>query len=140
MNELILENLSVLPHKVYPHEEVIVKRKEKLLNYLKTSYEELIIPSILVCSESYVIIDGHHRYFALLELGVNKIPITTINYKNSKIITHSEKAKQVSKSEIIKAGLSGRKFKPKTSIHRISIDHNNHLPIILLSKLSLVNK
>ena len=32
------------------------------------------------------IIDGHHRYIALKELGYDKVPVTLINYFSDKII------------------------------------------------------
>ena len=65
-----------------PHEEVLLDKKEILKNNLKYKDQSVIISSIIVCHESFVIIDGHHRYTALKELGVKKIPVTLINYFN----------------------------------------------------------
>ena len=42
-----------------------------------------------MCEQSNTIIDGHHRYFALKELGLKKIPVTFINYFSEKIKTDS---------------------------------------------------
>ena len=69
-----------------PHEEVLLD-KEILKNNLKYKDQSVIISSIIVCNESFVIIDGHHRYTALKELGVKKIPVTLINYFNKDIRT-----------------------------------------------------
>ena len=63
-----------------PHEKVVLDKKEILKNNLKYKDDDLIISTILICSESNMIIDGHHRYTALKELGHSKIPVTLINY------------------------------------------------------------
>jgi hypothetical protein len=41
---------------------------------------------IIVDRDSYVIIDGHHRYEALKRLGVNKIPAILVDYVNEEKI------------------------------------------------------
>ena len=82
-----------------PHEKVVLDKKEILKNNLKYKDDDLIISTILICSESNMIIDGHHRYTALKELGYSKIPVTLINYFSNKIITDKEDS--FSKKEII---------------------------------------
>ena len=69
-----------------PHEKVVLDKKEILKNNLKYKDDDLIISTILICSESNMIIDGHHRYTALKELGYSKIPVTLINYFSPFII------------------------------------------------------
>ena len=34
-----------------------------------------------------LIVDGHHRYFALKELGFVKVPVTLIDYQSNSIRT-----------------------------------------------------
>ena len=63
-----------------PHEKVLLDKKDILKNNLRYKNDYIIISTIIVCSESNLIIDGHHRYTALKELGYNKIPVTIINY------------------------------------------------------------
>ena len=48
-----------------PHEEVLLDKKEILKNNLKYKDQSVIISSIIVCHESFIIIDGHHRFTAL---------------------------------------------------------------------------
>ena len=73
-----------------PHEKVLLDKKEILKNNLKYKDDDLIISTILICSDSNLIIDGHHRYTALKELGYTKIPVTVLNYFSDKIITDRE--------------------------------------------------
>ena len=47
----------------------------QLAKYFLSYKEYCITPSILCCSESKMIIDGHHRFNTLKELGVKKIPV-----------------------------------------------------------------
>ena len=72
-----------------PHEEIISKKKEeKKSKFLETDL--FLFTTIIVCSKTNVIIDGHHRYTALKELGFTKIPTTRINYFSQKIITNEK--------------------------------------------------
>ena len=87
--------------KIFPHEKVIAGRKNILKKYLLSYNEYCIIPSIICCSESNMIIDGHHRFNTLKELGVKKIPVTFINYMDISIRTHKEKSLRLLKTELI---------------------------------------
>lgn len=55
---------------VFPHEKVISKKSSTLSSFLKSFNDYIIISSILCCSQSMVIIDGHHRYFTLKKVGL----------------------------------------------------------------------
>ena len=82
-----------------PHEKVLVDKKELIKDNLKYRNNELIISTILICSETNLIIDGHHRFNALKELGFRKVPVTLINYFTDSIIT--DDIDSLSKREII---------------------------------------
>lgn len=117
-----------------PHEEVITERMNNLVSYLNSLKPYIIIPSILICSKTNMIIDGHHRFYALKKLGFLKIPVTKINYNSDSIKTHIEN--NILKSVLLNAALSGNILPPKSSFHHV-IDFNNKLqPIILLSVLT----
>ena len=82
-----------------PHEKVLLDKKDILKNNLKYKNDNIIISTIIMCNESNLIIDGHHRFTALKELGYKKIPVTLINYFSNKIITDDNDS--LSKLDII---------------------------------------
>ena len=111
-NSIILKNKSIIKSfdyvsvsKIFPHEKVITVRKNALKKYLLSYKEYCIIPSIICCSESNMIIDGNHRFNTLKELGVKKIPVTFINYMDISIRTHNEKSLRLLKTELIENSL-----------------------------------
>lgn len=119
-----------------PHEKVVLDKKEILKNNLKYKDDDLIISTILICSESNMIIDGHHRYTALKELGHSKIPVTLINYFSDKIITDKEDS--FSKKEIILNSKRKNLYDPKSTKHLIYCNNNKEwFPITLISSLYL---
>ena len=69
----IIKNISQLNiDSLFPHEKIISKKSSTLTNFLKSFDNYIIISSIVCCSKSKVIIDGHHRYFTLKKLGLKK--------------------------------------------------------------------
>ena len=131
---VIISNEFLNANELLPHEEVVKERMEKLSLYLTSLKPYIIIPSILICSKSNMIIDGHHRYYALQKLGFEKIPVTKIKYESDLITTHIEN--NISKEELLYAALNRNMLLPKSSFHHI-MDVNYKLqPIILLSVLT----
>ncbi len=119
---------------VFPHEKVISKKSSTLTSFLKSFNDYIIISSILCCSQSMVIIDGHHRYFTLKKLGFKKIPVTKIDYQSS-IIKTGENEK-FSKQDIINHAVTNNLMDPKSTSHKIYCNKSKKWePIMLLSSL-----
>ena len=130
-----IKELSV--NSLVPHEKVLLDKKDILKNNLKYKDDDIIISTIIVCSESNLIIDGHHRYTALKELGYNKIPVTVINYFSNHIITDEKDS--LSKNKIIENSLNGNLFEPKTTKHLVYCNKNKSwFPVTLLSSIYLI--
>ena len=118
-----------------PHEKIIKSKQTKLTNFIKSFDEYYIISSILCCHKSHVIIDGHHRYFALKELGFKKVPVTKIDY-SSDLISTGPNGEGIPKDEIINKGVSNELFEPKSTKHLIYCSRSKAwYPIILLSTM-----
>lgn len=117
-----------------PHEKVLIDKKEILKNNLKYKDDCVIISSIIICNESKLIIDGHHRYFAMKELGIKKIPVTMINYFSDQIIT--DKNDSLMKHDIIDNAIAGYLYEPKSTNHLIYCEKKTEwYPITLISAL-----
>lgn len=131
-NDIVKEIKEVSIDDILPHEKVIIDKKEVLKSSLKYKDEYIIISTILICSQSNMIIDGHHRYTALKELGYDKVPVTIVNYFSDKIITDENDA--FSKKEIIYRSKTGDLFEPKSTKHLVFCnDKLNWYPITLIS-------
>tara|TARA_B100000900_G_scaffold119165_2_gene100455 strand:+ start:4213 stop:4662 length:450 start_codon:yes stop_codon:yes gene_type:complete len=117
-----------------PHEKIIEKRKTSLAKFIKSYENYYIISSIVCCSKSLLIVDGHHRYFALKELGFDKAPVTLIDYESESIRT--AKTNPLSKDYIVKVGVSSNLLEPKSTEHAVYCNKTKQWePIILLSSM-----
>ena len=117
-----------------PHEKIIEKKKTLLTKFIKSYDSYYIISSIVCCHETLLIIDGHHRFFALKELGFKKVPVTLIDYKND--IIRTGKINPLDKNYIIDIGKSSELLEPKSTEHAIYCNKSKDWePIILLSSM-----
>ncbi len=124
---------------IYPHEKVIKSKVQLLINYLESFNNSIIISTILCCSKSMVIIDGHHRFFALRAMGFEKIPVTTLDYFSDEIKT--DKDNSISKNRVIESGLEKNFLEPKSTNHLVFCTKTKiWQPVILLSSLFKLEK
>lgn len=138
INSEIVSGFKVLDYSILKkHELVVTERFKSLTVYLQSLKPYIIIPSILVCDKTNVIIDGHHRFSALLELGITDMPVTYINYQNTAIVPHLNNS--ITKESIIEAGLNGSLLEPKSSFHHVISENGKVFPLILLSSLYSIN-
>ena len=121
-------------NKLNQHEKIIEKKKSSLAKFIKSYEGYYIISSIVCCHESLLIIDGHHRYFALKVLAFKKAPVTMIDYKSDNIRTG--KKNPLKKKYIIDIGKSSVLLEPKSTEHAVYCNKSkNWEPIILLSSM-----
>jgi hypothetical protein len=75
---------------------------------------------IVVDSSSLVILDGHHRVSALRDLGCRVVPAYLVDYRDPGITVGPWRPElPVTKDDVIRAGVLGRPYPPKTSRHAI---------------------
>ncbi len=98
---------------------------------------------ILVDERTMIVIDGHHRLQALRELGCEFIPAMLVDYMRDDICVESWRDHcSISKEDVIRAGLTGNPFPPKTSKHSVvcggcrkhveHLEEELHIPISIL--------
>jgi len=100
------------------HEEV----NREYLEQLKKEIDRdgLLKKAIIVDNNTLIILDGHHRFRAILEMGFNKIPALKVDYNDPKIrVTAWREGEIVSKETVLEAGLKGKKLPVKTSRHTL---------------------
>ncbi len=115
-----------------PHEQTQSDRLRKLKKeILKDGFLE---KPIIVDINTKVILDGHHRFNILRELGLKLMPVWLIDYQSEKIqVIAWKKEENVTKEDILQAGLTGKLLKPKTSRHKLKI---KRVKKIFLKKLN----
>jgi hypothetical protein len=136
-NDLVLDTRLVNVDQLLPHEEVVSDRLITLVDYLKTLKPYIIVPSILVCDKTNMIVDGHHRFYALQKLNFTKVPVTYIDYASDKIVADLEG--KVLKGDLIIAAKNGKVLSPKTSFHHVLDEDLHFQPLILLSVLTRID-
>jgi hypothetical protein len=73
-----------------------------------------MIPAIIICSKTFVIIDGHHRFSVMTRLKIDKIPCLLINYFDSTIIVNPYNT-EITKESVINAVISNNLLPPKST-------------------------
>jgi hypothetical protein len=76
---------------------------------------------IVVDRSTKIILDGHFRFNALKQLGCSKIPVFFVDYDSPHILVEGWRdGETVTKEDVVRAGLTGKKLPPKTSKHMLS--------------------
>lgn len=76
--------ITMLPlEEIHPHEEYDPQILLKITNSLLT--EKAVHDPLLVSSDSFVILDGTHRYWALARLGCKSVPVAIYDYNSDQV-------------------------------------------------------
>jgi hypothetical protein len=102
------------------HEEV----DEERVNEVKRDIERLgcIKNPVVVCKESLVILDGHHRVAALSRMGLKQVPVFLVDYFDFQVrvyLRRKELLGELIKEAIISRAKRGDKLPNKTTRHLI---------------------
>lgn len=103
---------------LHSHEQVEADLFERTLEEIKR--DGYLKKPILVSRDDYVILDGHHRYEALRALGCRRVPAYVIDYFSDAVQLGTwpdATVKDVTKEEVVRRGLEGELFPPKTTRH-----------------------
>ncbi len=142
--EVHLVELEKLRH----HEEVDPEHLRELTQQIAD--DRILKYAIVVDRKTNVILDGEHRYNALINLGCRRIPVIYVDYESPDIEVWAWGGNyKLTKRDVVEAALTGRRFPPKTSRHMIrnsddlahisSIEKRVDVPLeILKSELELI--
>ncbi|MCL4326329.1 MAG: ParB N-terminal domain-containing protein [Candidatus Thermoplasmatota archaeon] len=99
------------------HEQFVEEDVRNLVKIIKN--EGNVREPIVVDIDTMVILNGHHRVEALKRLGAKYIPAYYVNYASDEVMVDKwpDAKDSVSKKEVIKRGMSGNLYPPKTSKH-----------------------
>ena len=125
------ENVDIV--KIICHEEVIEERYNALKHYIDTLEKLKVIPAIIVDYNTNVLIDGHHRLHVFKNLEMKKVPVIYINYSHPNIIVNPNN--ELTRNDVINAGLTKKYLLPKSTQHMFIDLENNTYPIVILSTL-----
>ena len=100
----------------------------------------IIESPIIADKKTGIILDGSHRYIFFLKHGYKEAVVKYIDYfdENIRVGTHLmhrhiiEKTSNISKEEVIKRGLSGNLFYPRTTRHFFPFRKNTFANISLI--------
>ena len=104
-----------------PHEEIVAEDVSALVDRIRS--DGRVEEPILVSSEGYVILNGHHRFHALRLLGARRVPAWIVDYTAQEIeIDRWVPGPPISKDEVLERARQGRPFPPKTTRHRVGLE------------------
>ncbi|MBI2126169.1 MAG: hypothetical protein HYU02_02485, partial [Thaumarchaeota archaeon] len=90
---------------------------------------------IAVDLNTNIILDGHYRFNCLKLLGCKIIPIYPFDYRKSEIVVLSHRdGENITKEDVIRAGLTGNKLPPKSSKHMIKLPSGESIHISQIGK------
>jgi hypothetical protein len=115
------------------HEGTEPIRLNRLLK--KIMVEGFLRKPIAVDLNTFIILDGHHRFHCLKQLGCEIIPTYLFDYRRAEIVVFGyRKGEKITKEDVIRAGLGGNKLPSRSSKHMIRLGYNNLVHISYLEK------
>ncbi|OGF55654.1 MAG: hypothetical protein A2Z21_01485 [Candidatus Fraserbacteria bacterium RBG_16_55_9] len=103
-----------------PHEATEEELLQKLVTELKRGL--VIQEPIVIDQATRVILDGHHRHAAYKILGLEYVSCLLVDYRSTHIRVEARRPGIfVSKEEVIRRGLTGDLYPPKTTRHTFDV-------------------
>ena len=105
---------------LHVHEEVVPAKVAELIEEIQRL--GVVQEPILVARDSDVILNGHHRYAALRQLGAKLVPAWVVEYDHPSVgLDRWGEGPPLSKSEVVERAHAGRPFSPKTTRHILTL-------------------
>ena len=117
------------PSTLRPHERIRLHRLVGVLFELLS--RKTFVHPVIIDASTNVILDGHHRCKVAQLLGLAAIPCICVPYQEDNRIHlyPRRKAVPVTKKSVIEAGLSKKRFPPKTTRHHFPALPETRIPL-----------
>lgn len=107
--------------KLKPHEKISEKRLAKL-NYQLTRERYLKKP-LIVENKNYIILDGHHRFHILKNMGLKKVPCYLVDYNKITVVARRKRFKYVDLKKLVYQKVEKGELLPyKTTKHLVKFE------------------
>jgi len=107
----------IAPRLLRAHEEIDAERMQRLVEEIRRAGK--FYPPVLVDRGTRVILDGHHRWHAAAQLGLELLPCYTVLYLDDPAIRVMSRRPdiEVTKQSVLEMALSGKTYPHKTTRH-----------------------
>lgn len=103
------------------HEETRADRVQEVLRDIQR--RGVVDEPILVSRGTHVVLNGHHRFAALRQLGARWVPVYLVDYENGGVLLERwTPGPPISKADVVRTASEGRLYPPKTTRHRLLFD------------------
>jgi L-serine kinase (ADP) len=111
--------------KLKAHEKVDPAKVHLLA--VELTRQGVFVEPVIVARGDHVILNGHHRVAALLELGAARVPVWLVDYTSDAIaLDRWTPGPPISKEDVVRRASEGRLFPVRTTRHRWKIDPGRH--------------
>lgn len=119
--ELPAPEFALVPiERLKVHEEVDERAVHRLVEDLRVA--GVVTDPVWVARDSWVILNGHHRYHALRLLGAKVVPAWIVPYDDPRIeLDRWTPGPSITKAEVVTRARSGSPFPPKTTRHTVRL-------------------
>lgn len=119
-------------HELKEHEDVDPLHLEEIYRLIKS--DGFFRKPLAVDVRTLVVLDGEHRLKASKMLNCKRVPVCLLDYASEKVEVHSRNGSLMDKADVLRAGLSGKKFPPRTTWHFVRMDDGSLEHISALEK------
>ena len=113
-------------HKLLEHEETDLKEVNRLSRALKNNKLTPIVVTKISGRDRYVILDGHHRFNALKTNSADFVPCIVVDYEDVELGHWRKEYNAVTKKDVIRSALTGKKFPKKTTKHTFKFNQEDY--------------
>ena len=117
LSEMDCELLEI--DKLSAHEEINPGRLDEIIKQMER--ENLVDYPRLVENQYNIILDGHHRYYALKKMNADYVPVDRVDYFSDGLVKLKPRPncplEKLTKESVVKMGKSDEVFPPKSTRH-----------------------